>query len=216
MRPDVNSIEYKNAISVEQMREYDRYTIENYVPGDVLMYRAALGVYEALYKRMSLTGKKIAIVCGSGNNGGDGYALAGKLADRGFLVGIYRVSDKFSDDGLYYFNMAEEKGAFDVEFTENTTFTHCDVIVDCILGTGLKGEPRGLAALAIERINQSGAYVVSVDINSGLDGDTGIGKIAVKSDLTVSIGFYKKGMFLNDAPSLIGDLVNVDIGIVVP
>ena len=212
MRPDVNSIEYKNAISVEKMREYDRYTIENYLPSKELMFRAAMGVY----KSGEWNNKKIAIVCGSGNNGGDGYALAGILADNGIIADIYRVSEKFSEDGLYYFNMAMEKGAVDVCFFEETVFSCYDIVVDCILGTGFKGEPRGLAALAIERINQSGAYVVSVDINSGLDGDTGIGKIAVKSDLTVSIGFYKKGMFLNDAPSLIGDLVNVDIGIVVP
>ena len=99
-------------------------------------------------------------------------------------------------------------------FTVNSNLSDFDVVVDCILGTGFRGKPEGIVAEAINKINDSGAYVVSADINSGLDGDTGDAYLAVKSDLTVSIGFYKKGMFKKRAPELIGELVNVDIGIV--
>ena len=210
MKPDVNSKEYKEAVSVEQMRESDRYTIENFIPSLTLMYRAAMGVYDAV----EWTNKRIAIVCGSGNNGGDGYALAGILADNGIGSTIFRASEKLSADGEYYFRRAKKRGVADVYLDESTTLCGFDVVVDCVLGTGFKGEPKGNALTAIRKINESGAYVVSVDINSGLDGDSGAAVTAVRSDLTVSVGFYKKGMFLRDAPRLIGELTNVDIGIV--
>lgn len=210
MKPDVNSAEYKSAVSVETMRESDRYTIENLVPSKVLMFRAAEGVYNSV----SWDKKRIAIVCGSGNNGGDGYALAGILAKNGIFPHIYRISEKFSEDGAYYYGIAKELGVEDHILSETSSLYEYDIIVDCILGTGFKGTPRGNAETAIRAINDSDAYVVSVDINSGLDGDSGRAVLAVKSDITVSIGFYKRGMFLNDGPSLINELVNVDIGIV--
>ena len=128
-------------------------------------------------------------------------------------VRILRVSDRFSDDGRYYYERAKERGVFDFKFDENTDFTLFDIIVDCILGTGFRGELEGVVRTAIEKINATDAYVISADINSGLNGDTGEASVAVKSDLTVSIGYFKTGMFINSAPEFIGDLVNVDIGI---
>ncbi len=198
------------AITVSQMRNSDRYTIENFTSGKELMFRAAMGIYNS----SSWQDKRIAIVCGSGNNGGDGYALASILADNGVSSMLFRVSEKFSEDGGFYFDQAKNKGVKDCVFTETTNLSNYDIVVDCILGTGFCGEPRGMVANAINKINESGAYVISADINSGLDGDTGEAYLAVKSDLTVSIGYYKKGMFKRRAPELIGELVNVDIGIV--
>lgn len=209
MKPDINSKEFKEAISVDKMRKSDEYTIKKYTDSKTLMLRAAKGIYdlEIWY------GKKIAIVCGSGNNGGDGYALACLIAKHGYSADIIRVTEKFSQDGKYYYDMAKEMGVKDFEFNENTDLSHYDIVVDCILGTGFKGEPTGNVKLAIEKINDSGAYVVSADINSGLNGDTGEGEIAVKSDMTVSVGFYKKGLFLGRATELIKEMKNVDIGI---
>lgn len=209
MKLTINSKEFKEAISVEQMRRSDEHTIKNYTDSKQLMLRAAKGIYDL---QMWLN-KKIAIVCGSGNNGGDGYALSCLLTKCGYSAEIFRISDSFSDDGRYYYDMAIEMGVGDHLFCEYTDFSPFDIIVDCIFGTGFKGTPKDNAAKAIEKINQSGSYVISADINSGLNGDTGEGDIAVKSDLTVSIGFYKKGLFLGKAPELIGDMINVDIGI---
>ena len=210
MKPTANCTEFASAISVAKMRESDAYTIANLVPSKTLMYRAAMGIYNAAKWR----GKTIAIVTGIGNNGGDGYALACILADNGIPATLVRVSEKFSEDGKHYYDMAMQKGVTDGRFTAETDLSAYDIVVDCILGTGFRGEPRGTVADAIRAINTSGAYVICADINSGLDGDTGEAVLAVKSDLTVSIGYYKRGMFLADAPALIGDLVNVDIGIV--
>lgn len=210
MKPSVHSKEFESAISVAEMRSADAYTIANLVPSRELMYRAAMGIFGAA----EWQGKHIAIVTGSGNNGGDGYALAAILAERGIYPTLYRVSEKFSEDGAYYYDKAVTLSVSDRRFDESSHFDGYDIVVDCLLGTGFAGEPAGLYARAIEMINKSGAFVISADINSGLHGDTGKAALAVKSDLTVSIGFYKKGMFLGNAPEYIGDLVNVDIGIV--
>ena len=210
MESRLKSSEYYKAISVKKMREGDAYTIRNFVSSKELMLRAAYGVYNSV----NWKGKAIAIVAGSGNNGGDGYALATILADHGVIPHIYRTSEKFSDDGLYYYNLALEKDIPTDLFSESQDFSMYDIVVDCILGTGFTGIPRGLAADAIIAINNSSAFIVSVDINSGMNGDSGEAELAVKSNLTVSIGYYKTGLFLGKAPELIDDLVNVDIGIV--
>ncbi|MBR1629319.1 MAG: NAD(P)H-hydrate epimerase [Lachnospiraceae bacterium] len=198
------------AISVDRMRQSDAYTIENITSGRELMYRAASGVY-ASYDGWK--NKRIAIVCGGGNNGGDGYALSVILRKNGMAVDVFAVSDKLSEDGKYYCHQAMEMGIQKKTFDEETHFKEYDIVVDCIFGTGFHGEVRGAAREAIAAINEAGAYVISVDINSGLNGDTGEGKLAVYSDLTVSIGYYKRGLFEREALSHIKKLVNVDIGI---
>lgn len=197
-------------ISVEQMRKSDAYTIENFVPSKELMYRAATGVFDS-YKEWE--GKDIAIVVGSGNNGGDGYALAGILKKKCIDSTIIKVSEKMSEDGKYYCDIAKELGVKIIDLNEALDPSY-DVIVDCILGTGFVGDVRGRAKDAIEAINKSSAYVISVDINSGMNGDTGEASLAVESDLTVSIGYIKKGLVSEPAKKYIKKLVNVDIGIV--
>lgn len=210
MRPWAGSAEFEGAVSVGEMRAFDAYTIRHFVSGRELMRRAAAGVYEAL----DWSGKRVAVVAGSGNNGGDGYALAVILAGRGVVVEVFRTSERFSEDGLFYYEQAVARGVPVRMFAEGMGFGGYDVVVDCILGTGFSGVPRGVAGAAIRAVNASGVFTVSVDINSGLNGDTGEGDLAVRSDLTVSIGLFKRGLFLGRGAELIGELVNVDIGIV--
>ncbi len=217
MKPSIYSAELAEAVTVEEMREDDTYTIENFVSGRELMHRAAMGVYNAV-DASKWENKKVAIVSGGGNNGGDGYALACILAQRRagneMLIDVIRTSDKLSEDGGFYFKKCEALGVPWKFFEEDMDFSEYDIIVDCILGTGFQGVPRGKASSAIGKINDAGAYVISVDINSGMNGDTGEAELAVKSNKTVSVGFYKKGHFLGKAADYIDDLVNVDIGIV--
>ncbi len=196
------------SVSVDEMRRSDAYTIAHSAPGSELMQRAALGVFHAADWRGN-----IAIVSGGGNNGGDGYALACVLAKHGVRPVIYRVGENVTDTARPFLDEARELGVDILPFRENTDLSGFDMVADCILGTGFAGPVRGLARDAIRAVNASGAYVVSVDINSGLDGDTGAAELAVKSDLTVSIGFYKKGMLTCAAKKYIGALVNADIGI---
>ncbi|MBQ8393699.1 MAG: NAD(P)H-hydrate dehydratase [Clostridia bacterium] len=198
----------KEIVSVELMRKSDFATIDGGVSGAVLMHRAAMGVYNSV----SWYGK-IGIVCGSGNNAGDGYALALILKEKGIECDIILVSnDKFSNDGKYYFNKCLEVNIPTLPWIK-CNFSSYDILVDCILGTGFAGEPRGDCAAVIDKVNESDAYIVSVDINSGLNGDNGMAKKAVKSHLTVSIGTEKAGHHLGMARDYIGSLTNCDIGI---
>lgn len=204
----------ETVLSVAEMRAADAYTIAHFTPGRELMYRAAQGVYRSADWR-----GRVAILAGGGNNGGDGYALAGILAGNGLLPDVFAVSEKLSEDGRFYREEALAHGVRLLPFTEETTLAGYDMLVDCILGTGFHGEVRGPARAAILRINEAkekGALVVAVDINSGMNGDTGEAELAVRSDLTVSIGFYKTGLLTPAAARYIGQLMNADIGIVLP
>ncbi len=195
-------------ISVETMRLSDAYTIANFVPGLELMYRAAMGVFKAHHWQGST-----AIVVGSGNNGGDGFALAWILKEKGFDCAVFTLSQKLSSDSAYYAEKAKQAGVPVFSFEK-----HClegfDTLVDCLLGTGFSGTVRGTYREAIEAINASSAFVISVDINSGMNGDTGEVELAVRSDLTVTIGFVKTGLVTESAGNYIKRLVCTDIGIV--
>lgn len=195
-------------LSVKNMRKSDAATILSGVPGKELMLRAAKGIFQ------SVTWKEpVAIVCGSGNNAGDGYALALILKEHNIKSLLFLLSDKFSEDGSYYFDRCKAAGIDHVLCGENTSFEGYGTVVDCIFGTGFKGNVRGTAKDIIEKINRSGAFIVSADINSGLNGGSGMGSPCVISDVTVSIGSYKPGHFLNTAKDCIKKSVNVDIGI---
>ena len=195
-------------ISVENMRLSDAYTIANLVPSLELMYRAAMGVFKAHHWQGST-----AIVVGSGNNGGDGFALAWILKERGFDCTVFTVSQRLSDDSAYYADKAREVSVPIRPFVKDS-LTGFSNVVDCLLGTGFSGTVRGNYRDAIESINESGAYIVSVDINSGMNGDTGEAELAVESDLTVTIGFVKSGLVSDNAGKYMKRLVCADIGIV--
>lgn len=198
-----------NVITVKTMRESDAHTIQEYVPGLELMKRAAMGVFRAVEWK-----GKTGILTGSGNNGGDGYALACILAENGFDCTVFRVSEKLSADGKHYHDLALSKGVEILPFTGDTVLNGFDILVDCMLGTGFSGQVRDGFRAAIKAINNARkAYVVSVDINSGMNGDTGKAELAVKSDLTVTIGYLKAGLFLGDAIWYVGRITVADIGI---
>ena len=195
-------------LSVENMRKSDARTIASGVPGRELMLRAGKGVFALIPRKAPA-----AVVCGSGNNAGDGYVIANLLHGAGVACDIILLSEKFSEDGAYYFGLCRESGVPVKRWTAGADLAGYAVIVDCILGTGFRGEVRGPAREAVEAINRSGAYVVSVDINSGLNGDSGMAELCVRSDLTVSVGGFKTGHFLNMAKDVMKAKANVDIGI---
>ena len=203
-----------DVLSVENMRFSDAHTIETKVPGKELMMRAAKGIFDSVDWKAP-----VGIVCGSGNNAGDGYALALLLKGAGIPVSLIRLNEKFSEDGRYYYDKCLAEGIEDFFRSEETELSSYATIVDCILGTGFSGRVREDIAAVIDKINNSGAYIVSADINSGLNGDTGMAGssdekgICVKSDITVSIGSFKPGHFLNMAKDVMRSKVNVDIGI---
>lgn len=198
----------KQIVSVDLMRKSDFATTYGGISGKELMQRAAMGVYESVTWH-----GKIAIVCGSGNNAGDGYALALILNENRIGCDLVLINEnKLSPDGKYYFDKCLNDKISTLPL-EKCDFKSYDIIVDCIFGTGFKGSVTGKEEYAIREINESGAYVVSVDINSGLNGDSGMCNMAVRSDITVSVGSLKSGHFLGMAKDHIKKLVNCDIGI---
>lgn len=209
----------KRVLSVKEMRDADAYTIKNFVDSKELMYRAGEAIF---YVGDWNIGDKVLIAAGSGNNAGDGYVVAELLSIEGIEVEILLIKDKFSEDGKYYFNRCLQK---DIKYTvldENADyntlrgkFDSYDYVLDCIYGTGFTGEVREPVYSLIKALNDSKASIVSADINSGMNGDTGESNICVNSDLTVSIGFLKKGLVSEEGKKHIGKLVNMDIGIVI-
>ena len=197
-----------DCISVDNMRQSDALTIEKYVPSLELMRRAAEGVFRAARWH-----GKVAIVVGSGNNGGDGFALACILHRENIECAVYTVSQRLSADSAYYADQAKELGVPILPFTAGC-LNNFDMVVDCLLGTGFQGGLRENYRIAIEAINASGAEVISVDINSGMHGDTSEGELIIRSDLTVTIGFVKHGLVTPTAGNYINRLVCADIGII--
>ena len=204
-----------DCISVANMRESDAFTIAKYSSGRILMYRAALGVYRAVLREFGAGGwgGDTVIAVGGGNNGGDGYALACILARAGRPCRIVKLSEKLTEDSGYYAKRAEALEVPMVAYAPGA-FSGCDTVVDCLLGTGFQGSLREPWRSAVAEINARGARVVSVDINSGMNGDSGEAETAVHSDLTVTIGFVKRGLVAQQAGLWMGRLVVADIGIV--
>lgn len=198
----------KTILTVSAMRESDARTIAGGVPGRELMFRAGKAIFDRVAWK-----PPVAILCGSGNNAGDGYVIAKLLQDAGTPCELIRLADKSSEDGAYYLSLCREAGVPERPWKSSLSLSGYGTIVDCLFGTGFRGGVTGEAAEAIERVNESGAYVVSVDINSGLNGNSGLGEPCVRSDLTASVGSFQPGHFLNAAKDVMKEKINCDIGI---
>jgi len=194
-------------VSVDNMRKSDAMTAEK-ISFPTLIEHAGQAIFEAVK-----WGERNAIICGIGNNAADGFVVAKLLKHSGKAVELFLLSGRFTEAGRMYFDHCTALGIPVRRGLEELILDGFDVILDCIFGTGFKGEIEDPYRTAIERINASGAYIVSCDINSGLGGDSGLGRCCVHSDLTVSLGNYKSGLFLNSAKDVIKEKINCDIGI---
>ena len=190
------------------MRESDAATIAGGIPGRELMRRAGEGIFRAADWR-----PPVAIVCGRGNNAGDGYVAAALMAEEGIPCTLFLQDRAFTPDGAFWFGRCEAMGVPARLWRDTDSLAGFSSVLDCIFGTGFHGQVTGEAARMIDLINQSGAWVVSADINSGLNGDSGLAEKAVRSDLTVSVGWFQPGHFLNMAMDLMAEKVNCEIGI---
>ncbi|NLW71134.1 MAG: NAD(P)H-hydrate dehydratase [Eubacteriaceae bacterium] len=199
----------KIVLSVDNMRKSEQAAFGAEDTNDIaLMMRASRGIVKHIP-----SGKSIAVIVAGGNNGGDGYCCAMLLSQRGENCTVIRASEKTTPAGQYYLDKCICAGIKMINYTADCALDEYDVILDSIFGTGFRGEIGGKYAEIIGKINSSGAYVVSADINSGLNGDSGIGPSAVKSDVTVAVGYLKPGHILSDAKDLTARLVVEDIGI---
>lgn len=195
-----------------QMQQADRETAADGLPAMVLMERAALSAADVLED----TGwdlDRILVVCGTGNNGGDGAAAARLLAERGYKVFVYLAGnpEKYSEQMRSQLKIAEKYPVTFVNSFEKGEYT---VIIDAVFGVGLSRPVRGIFAETVEQINRSGSKVLAIDIPSGVDSDTGeILGTAVRADLTVTFAYRKPGHLLYPGAALAGTVVVKKIGI---
>lgn len=159
-----------------------------------------------------IKGKNTAIVVGTGNNGSDGLCAGQILLSAGQKVDIFKVGN-ISSTGEYYADKITSHGA-EIKDWKEADFSHYDVIADCIFGIGLNREIVGEYADCIDKINQSGAKIVSADIPSGLNANTGkIMGTAIKAHKTLSFSGIKAGYLLLDGQDMTGEIVLCDTGI---
>jgi NAD(P)H-hydrate epimerase len=199
----------------EDVRELDRLTIESHgVPGFTLMRRAAQAAFDALLAHWPKV-SQLTVLCGTGNNGGDGYVLASIARRFGLAVTVLQLGDaeKISGDALLARTGALQEGVEVKAFDPATTLS-AGLIVDAALGTGLSGDVRGVYRQAIDWVNQQTLPVLAVDIPSGLCSDTGrrLG-VAIDADLTVTFIGVKRGLLTGDGPNCCGDLLYADLAV---
>ncbi|MGA6827177.1 NAD(P)H-hydrate dehydratase [Nitrospira sp. NS4] len=211
-------------VTAAQMQSLDRRTIEEAgVPGTTLMERAGTGVVACLEQQLgSLRGKTVAILCGKGNNGGDGFVvgrLLHKQRAKVRILALAPLTELSRDAAAMYRQLVRAAGKTAIKpfasANQARSILHdSDVIVDALLGTGLSSEVTGRYGDAIDSINQARRLTVAVDLPSGIHADTGVvlGR-AVKADLTVTFGLPKLGLFQNHGIDHAGRVEIVDIGI---
>ncbi|MDD6468175.1 MAG: NAD(P)H-hydrate dehydratase [Erysipelotrichaceae bacterium] len=180
-------------VTKDQMNKLDAQAVKTYqIPSILLMEHAAIGIFQKMVKLIDKS-QKIQIVCGCGNNGGDGLALARLLQIAGYSV-CYSIIEKkpFSCDANINYNMVQAMNICQVD-----TLQQVDVIVDAIFGTGLNQAVEGVVAEWIKKINEHPAKVFSIDIPSGILADTGeCLSIAVKADHTFTLQAPKLGLYV--------------------
>jgi hydroxyethylthiazole kinase-like uncharacterized protein yjeF len=190
--------------TVDEMRNLDREAAEKFlIPEELLMENAGLSAYTVIRSEFGIEAKRFVVVCGSGNNGGDGLVLGRKLLSAGAKVHIFLLGDRRKFKGAAKTNMEiADKLPLDIEEVRSlgslaSTISRCDAIVDAIFGTGLGREVKGIHKEVISLINKSNKTVFSLDIPSGTNGDTGkpMG-ISVTADYTISFGGPKPGNIL--------------------
>jgi len=207
--------------SAEQTRALDNYAIQELgISGLSLMEKAGKACFEVLLERWP-DHNTLAIFCGSGNNAGDGYVIANLAQAAGKTVTVFQMgsAEKLKGDALSCAQRVETLSTLGIEQPDDIgkiqhQLGKCDVIVDALLGTGLKGDVSSFYADVIKTVNESGKPVLAVDIPSGLSADTGAPlACAINADVTVTFIGLKKGLLTGQGPSLSGQVYFDDLSV---
>jgi len=210
-------------LSSEEIQALDRQAIDEYgIPGHSLMEYAGMLTVKAVRERWRVEKMSILVLCGKGNNGGDGFVIGRHLHWLGATVWVILAGDPESlkGDALAHYNLLLKSGVkaeplideAQIPLLKNL-FRSCELIIDALFGTGLRNDVQGMPASLIHLANTSGKHIVAVDIPSGVDGTTGhVRGEAVRADLTVTMGLPKTGHMVFPGASQCGDLVVADIG----
>ncbi|OGF57687.1 MAG: hypothetical protein A2Z21_05410 [Candidatus Fraserbacteria bacterium RBG_16_55_9] len=208
----------------QQMKDFDTQAIQKYaIPSLILMENAGRGISQVLHDRIeNLSDCRILIIAGKGNNGGDGLCVARHLMSMGVTVEVFIAGspDQLSPETqtqAEILKRAECKIQYLMQqralSTLKASLQRADIVIDALLGIGVKGPVRELLQPIIEQINQCDAFVVAADLPSGVDADTGhVGNIAVEADLTVTLEYPKLGLLLYPGRGYAGEIVATPIG----
>jgi NAD(P)H-hydrate epimerase len=215
-------------VTAEQMRALDRATIDGgHASGETLMERAGAGVVAAMERRYgALLALRVLVLCGSGNNGGDGFVAARHLKARGARPCVALVGERarVRGDARAHLERLEREGVSVSEIGSEPALAGAlaaeprwDIALDALLGTGARGAPEGLIAAAVQALrdlDDAGVPIVAVDLPTGVDADTGaIARRTVRADVTVTFGAPKRGHWLYPGRAFVGALEVVDIGL---
>ena len=210
-------------LTAKQINQVDQLTSEQYdIPSSLLMENAGLELYRTLEQYFDdLDSRLIAIICGKGNNGGDGIVLARHLIKRKIDPDVYLLSNVTDVSGDARANLDEylQSGKKVIEITDSRNwerisekFSGYDIVVDALLGTGISKPLSGLFAKVVSTINSSDAFVLSVDIPSGMFSDSLTGGMqTVQAKVTVTFTAPKLAHILNEDQAAIGELHIVPI-----
>lgn len=206
----------------EQVRRIDQQAVGCGISAYALMQRAAAAVLRAIGQRWPQA-KQLLIICGAGNNAGDGYELARQALSAGWQVQVFylKAPDELHADALTAANAALSAGvsyeAFSADAMSHflqSVRSEQSVMVDALLGIGFTGELRPAYIDAINWINCSGLPVIAIDVPSGINANTGCaGTVSVKADATICVVARKQGLYTGDAPGLSGEILFDDLGI---
>ena len=212
-------------VTANEMQQMDRRTIESFgIPGRVLMENAGRGATRFFFEQFSdLKNKRIGVIAGPGNNGGDGFVIARYLAQSGVAVQVYLLaaSNRVRGDAAANLNLLKPLKIQVIEIPDEKSFSvhqsdlaNLDIWIDAILGTGLKSDVKGYFQSVIRFINALNKPVFAVDIPSGLNSDTGQPcGTCIRANATATFGFAKTGHMTYPGAGYTGALEIVDIGI---
>ncbi|PDW28255.1 NAD(P)H-hydrate epimerase [Helicobacter pylori] len=197
----------------EKVDALDKRAIEEWLLSeDILMENAAMALERAVLQNASL-GAKVIILCGSGDNGGDGYALARRLAGR-FRVLVFEMKLAKSPMCQLQKERAKKVGVVIKAWEEKNEDLECDVLIDCVVGSAFKGELEPF--LDFESLSQKARFKIACDIPSGIDSKGRVDKRAFKADLTISMGAIKSCLLSDRAKDYVGELKVGHLGVFNP
>lgn len=210
-------------VTVKQIQSLDKLAIEKYgVPSLVLMENAGRKVAEEVIKRLKkVKNPRVCVVCGSGNNAGDGFVAARHLINAGIKTSVILAgkSRHLKHDAAVNYKILKKVKHPVIELGAGRALPvreiqRSDIIVDALFGVGLNRGVLDPLRKLVDLINKNGKKIISVDTPSGLDGTTGkIYGACIKADITVTFTFLKKGFLRGQGPEYSGKVIVVDIGI---
>lgn len=212
--------EFTKVVASKQMAIIEGYAYEDGCKEETFMEEAGKGVayFANQFCANHLLPRRVVLLCGKGNNGGDAHVAGRYLIDEGYEVVSYQIGplEKCSDLCQKNYKRLQEKGASMNLITDadEIDLSQNGLVIDALFGTGLNSAPRDPYASIIRKANDSGQPILAVDIPSGLNGDTGgANGAAIKANITVYLGLPKTGFFVNEGWNLLGELKYVDFGL---